>query len=274
MAEALADTRLIGNDVPVPQRLGSGRGIGHFPPIYGVEPPFDVRLLDRCRHLVDCPTHGQPAQYCDRPAVVAIGANVELQPGFVRVPIYGDRMDPGALDPRSVKTKRVDRDRDVYALCRGRLAVELTVSPDHCGINMQAGVEKSRIDMITGGFEPPRQHDFGKRLIAVLPQPADTAESGAIGQADRIEKSIEPIGRELTARAHHVAGEWWERGPRSIAHRSAGVEMPRIAQLKPGTLQAEGGAGGFALQRDLAPHRPVRRDRQRALIDEIFDRRL
>src|SRR5271169_665055 len=183
-------------------------------------------------------------------------------------------MNPGALDPGSVKMKRVDRDRDVYAHSCGRLAVELTVSPDHCGIDMQAGVEKCGMDMIAGGFEPGRQYDFGKRLIAVLPQSADAAKSGAIGQADRIEKSIEPIGRDLTARAHHVAGEWWERGPRSVTHRSAGVEMPRIVQLKPGTLQPEGGAGGFALQRDLAPHRPVRRDRQRALIDEIFDRRL
>lgn len=101
----------------------------------------------------------------------------------------------------------VDRYWDIYAHVRGRHAVELPVAPDQSGIDVQAGIEKRRVDMVAGGIAPGRQCDFGEGLITVLPQSVDAAESGAIGQADAIEKSIEQIRRNLAGRAHPVAGE-------------------------------------------------------------------
>ena len=62
------------------------------------------------------------------------------------------------------------------------------------------------MELVAGGFEPGGQNDFGKRLVAALPQPADATESGAVGQAGPIEKPIEPIGRDLDCGAHHLCG--------------------------------------------------------------------
>src|SRR5271169_6133348 len=120
----------------------------------------------------------------------------------------------------------VDRDRDIYPRLRGRLAVEPPVAPDQCGIDVQAGIEKRRVDMVAGGVEPGRQCDFGEDLIAVLPQSADAAESGAIRETNAIEKSIEPVLRDLAARAHPVTGEGWGREPGTVTHGATGIEMP------------------------------------------------
>ncbi len=168
----------------------------------------------------------------------------------------------------------VDRYWDVHAQFRGRHAVELPVAPDQSGIDVQAGIEKRRMDMVAGGIEPGRQCDFGEDLITVLPQSADAAESGAIGQAEAIEKSIEQIRRDLAARAHPVAGEGRGRGPGTDMHRAAGIEMPGIIGLHPGALQPKGRTIGPAADRRFGPYRLVGRDRQRALIDEVLDHRL